>query len=76
MRKNDLYSQKESKIINIIENSKYKDIFKIWKKAKKVKVSKEKSDNVYNVHLKSKVKYIDPLVNGPRYLNVVKLLIE
>lgn len=73
MTKNDLYSLKESEIILIIENSKYKDIFKIWRMAKKVKVSKEKPDNVYYVHLKSKVRYIDPLVNGTRISKCCKI---
>ena len=39
--KEDLYNKKESEIIEIIENSKYKDIFNIWKNAKNVKVSKK-----------------------------------
>ena len=79
--KKDLYELKESDIINIIENSKYKDIFDIWRKAKKVKVSKEEPKNVYYVHHGAKVRYIDPLYDGQRMskmgkecLKVVRLL--
>ena len=35
--KEDLYNKKESEIIEIIENSKYKEIFNIWKNAKNIK---------------------------------------
>ena len=61
--KEDLYNKKESEIIEIIENSKYKEIFNIWKNAKNIKVSKEKPENVYFVHHGAKIRYIDPLVN-------------
>ena len=64
--KKDLYELKESDIINIIENSKYNNIFNIWKNAKKVKTSKEEPKNVYYVHHGAKVRYIDPLFNGER----------
>ena len=64
--KKDLYELKESDIINIIENSKYNNIFNIWKNAKKVKISKEEPKNVYYVHHGAKVRYIDPLFNGER----------
>ena len=62
----DLYQLKESDVINIIETSKYKNIFNIWKNATKVKVSKEKPDNVYFVHHGAKIRYIDPLCNCER----------
>lgn len=39
--KQDLYNLKESEVINIIESSKYNDIFNIWKNATKVKTSKK-----------------------------------
>ena len=64
--KKDLYELKESDIINIIENSKYNNIFNIWKNAKKVKISKEEPKNVYYVHHGAKVRYINPLFNGER----------
>ena len=64
--KEDLYNKKESEVIEIIENSKYKEIFNIWKNAKNVKVSKEKPKNVYFVHHGAKIRYIDPLVNKRR----------
>ena len=68
--KEDLYNKKESEIIEIIENSKYKDVFNIWKNAKNVKVSKEKPKNVYFVHHGAKIRYIDPLVNKKRMSSI------
>ena len=68
--KEDLYNKKESEIIEIIENSKYKDIFNIWKNAKNIKVSKEKPENVYFVHHGAKIRYIDPLVNKRRISSI------
>ena len=68
--KEDLYNMKESEIIEIIENSKYKYIFNIWKNAKNVKVSKEKPENVYFVHHGAKIRYIDPLVNKRRISSI------
>lgn len=70
---NDLYNLKESEVINIIESSKYKEIFNIWKYSKKVKVSKEKPKDVYYVHHGAKVRYIDPLVNGIRISKSCKI---
>lgn len=70
--KEDLYNKKESEIIEIIENSKYKKIFNIWKNAKNVKVSKEKPKNVYFVHHGAKIRYIDPLVNKRRISSISK----
>lgn len=68
--KEDLYNMKESEVIEIIENSKYKDIFNIWKNAKNIKVSKEKTENVYFVHHGAKIRYIDPLVNKKRISSI------
>ena len=62
--------RKESEVIEIIENSKYKDVFNIWKNAKNVKVSKEKQKNVYFVHHGAKIRYIDPLVNKKRISSI------
>ena len=70
--KEDLYNKKESEIIEIIEISKYKEIFNIWKNAKNVKVSKEKPENVYFVHHGAKIRYIDPLVNKRRISSISK----
>lgn len=69
----DLYNLKEAKIIKIIEQSKYKDIFNIWRKAKNVRTSKEKPRNVYYVHQKTKIRYIDPLCNGKRMSKICKI---
>lgn len=71
--KKDLYTLKESEIIELIENSKYKEIFDIWKKAKKIKLSKEEPSNVYYVHHGAKVRYIDPLLNGNRISEACKV---
>ena len=71
--KKDLYEKKESKIINIIENSKYKDIFNIWKRAKVVKISDTKPNDVYYVHHGAKIRYIDPLYNGERISKCCKI---
>ncbi len=71
--KKDLYELKESDIINIIENSKYNNIFNIWKNAKKVKISKEEPKNVYYVHHGAKVRYINPLFNGERISKSCKI---
>lgn len=71
--KKDLYSLKESEVIDIIENSKYKEIFNIWRNSKKVKVSNEKPKDVYFVHHGSKVRYIDPLWNGERMSKACKI---
>ena len=68
--KEDLYNKKESEVIEIIENSKYKNIFNIWKNAKNIKVSKEKPENVYFVHHGAKIRYIDPLVNKRRISSI------
>ena len=69
----DLYNLKESDVIEIIENSKYKDIYKIWKETKKVKLSDEEPKNVYYVKHGAKVRYINPLVNGERISNICKI---
>ncbi len=71
--KKDLYELKESDVIDIIESSKYKNIFNLWKTAKKVKISKEKPENVYYVHHGAKVRYIDPLINGIRISKCCKI---
>jgi len=71
--KEDLYRLRESEIIKIIENSKYKRIFNVWKNAKKVKVSKEPPKGVYFVRVSSKIRYIDPLINGERISKKCKI---
>lgn len=69
----DLYKLKESEIIDIIEKSRYREVFNIWKNAKKVKVSKEEPSKVYFVHHGAKVRYIDPLFNGIRMSKACKI---
>lgn len=62
----DLYNKKESEIIEIIEKSKFSNIFQIWREAKKIKTSKDEPKDVYYVHHGAKIRYIDPLFNGER----------
>lgn len=69
----DLYDRKEADIIKIIQDSKYGEIFSIWQKAKNVHVSKTVPKNVYYVHLKAKVRYIDPLCQGERISKICKI---
>lgn len=69
----DLYKLKEKEIINIINSSKYNNIYNIWKNAKKVKISTQEPKNVYYVHHESKIRYIDPLFNGERMSICCKL---
>ena len=69
----DLYEKKEADIIKIIEDSKYGDIFNTWRKAKKVKASKEEPKDVYYVHHGAKIRYINPLVNGERISDICKI---
>lgn len=66
----DLYNLKESNVIGIIECSKYKDIYDVWKNSKVVKTSDERPNNVYYVHHGAKIRYIIPLVNGIRITEV------
>ena len=68
-----LYNLKEQDIINIINNSKYKEVFKKWRKAKKIKISSTKPNNVYYVHHGAKIRYIDPLCRGIRISKISKL---
>lgn len=62
----DLYSLKESDIIEIIEKSKYGDIFNKWRKAKKIFTSSDVPKDVYYVNHGTKIRYIDPLVKVNR----------
>ncbi|MBQ8535352.1 MAG: hypothetical protein IJ463_06675 [Bacilli bacterium] len=73
LTKEDLYNLKESEVIEMIENHKYKDVFNKWRKAKKVKTSIEEPKDVYYVHHGAKIRYINPLVNGERISNICKL---
>lgn len=68
----DLYNLKESDVIGIIENSRYKDMYNIWKETKKVELSDDEPQNVYYVKHGAKVRYINPLVNGQRISDICK----
>lgn len=69
----DLFEKNEPEIITIIETSKYGNVFKKWRSAKKVTVSSDKPSNVYYVKSKSKVRFIDPLVMGVRISKASRL---
>ena len=69
----DLYKLKDKDIIEIIRKSKYQNIYEIWEKAKKVKVSPSKPKDIYSVYLSAKVRYIDPLVNNERISKICKI---
>lgn len=73
IKKKDLYTLKESEVIDIINNSKYSKVFNIWRKAKKIKVSTNKPINVYYVHHGAKIRYIDPLCRNIRISKISKL---
>ena len=73
IKREDLYNLGEKEVIDIIENSKYKEVFDIWKNAKKLKISKEKPKGVYNTCIQAKVRYINPLFNGQRMYDVCKI---
>lgn len=66
IQREDLYNMKDIDIINIIEKSKYRNIFEIWKKAEKINTSKNKPEKVYYVHHGAKIRYINPLVGTRR----------
>ena len=69
----DLYELKESEIIDIIKESKYKDVYEKWTGSKKVKLSNEEPDNVYSVRHGAKVRYINPLYKGKRIYDECKI---
>ena len=69
----DLYNLKEIDVLNIIEKSKYKNVFNIWRSAKKVRISKTIPNDVYYVHHGTKIRYIDPLVGKNRISTICKI---
>lgn len=69
----DLFERKESDIVALVESSEYGDVFKKWRKAKKVKKSEEIPDDVYYVKNELKVRLIDPLVRGERISSICKI---
>ena len=73
LSKKNLYELKEKDVISIIESSKYKEIFNIWRKAKKIEISKYEPKDVYYVHHGAKIRYIDPLFKGKRMSKSCKI---
>ena len=72
IKREDLYVLKETEIIDIIENSKYKEVFTKWKTAKQILTSETPPKNVYFVHHGAKIRYIDPLINRERISKINK----
>ena len=70
IKKSDLYHLSEQEIISIINKSRYSEVFNRWKTAKKVTVSKTKPEDVFYINLSSKIRYINPLVNGERIYDI------
>ncbi len=70
IKRKDLYELKEVDLINLIENSSYKEMFNKWKKAKLLSTSIEEPSDVYYVHHGSKKRYINPLINGQRIAQI------
>ena len=68
----DLYEKSEKQIMNIIKKSRLGKIFKTWQKARTVRLSSVKPQGVYSVKCKTKVRYIDPLVDGVRLSQICK----
>lgn len=66
----DLYNLKEEDIIKIIKESRYKDVYNIWVKSKKVISSDKEPKDLYFTHHGSKIRYINPLVNGKRIYDI------
>lgn len=66
----DLYTLKEKDVIELIKSSKYSKIFDVWQNAKKIKTSQVAPKGVYFVHVKAKVRYINPLVKNKRIYDI------
>lgn len=72
LNKEDLYSLKEKEIFDILENTEMKENFHKRKEAKEVIVSDYKPEGVFYINLKSKIRYINPLVNWKRIYDIDK----
>lgn len=70
---NDFYELKEKDVMNILKESKYKDVFNKLLEINKINISKEKPNGIYNVNHGAKVRYIDPLFNGKRMTEECKI---
>lgn len=69
----DMYEKSEAEVIEIIEKSKFGDIFDIWRQAKHIKTSATTPKSVYYVHHGAKIRYIDPLWQGKRISKECKI---
>ena len=64
--KKDLYELKEDEVIDIINKSKYRDVFNSLINYKYINTSKEIPKDIYYIRHGAKIRYIDPLYNGIR----------
>ncbi len=72
IKRSDLYTLKESEVIEIIEKSKYCCVFDKWRRAKSIFTSLNAPKDVYYVYHGAKIRYIDPLVNFSRISKISK----
>lgn len=75
LTKKDLYTLKESEVVDLIKKCKYNDIgkkYELWQNSSEINISKEEPKDVYYVHHGAKVRYIDPLCNGTRISDISK----
>lgn len=70
LAREELYTLKESEVIDRIEHSPARDSFAKWREAKELSFSSEQPEGVYSVRVANKVRYIDPLAEGVRISEV------
>ena len=70
LNKEELYTLKEKEIFDILENTDMKENFHKRKEAKQVVVSENRPEDVFYINLKSKIRYINPLVNWKRIYDI------
>lgn len=62
---NDLYNMSEDEVVKKIEECdtfNISECFKIWRNSDNIKISSSPIPNVYNINIKAKKRYINPLV--------------
>ena len=77
--KKDLYELSEKEVIEKIEKCDYAEIsqkFDMWKNAHEIKESDEKVKDKYCVSIDAKIRYINPLVNGIRIIEISEVAKE
>ena len=69
----DLYEMPEAQVIDLVEASKYGEIFKKWRNSTKVTESKELPKHAYYVNHPAKIRYVDPLFQNERISKQCKI---